>query len=105
MRQVLHGDVVAAARVLLAERPEARAGAFARLLAEADLADRWRRATGRAHPLHGDGSLMAAALAHRPRPEPFLSEADYLECLRVVIEGLIARRRAAARGAEAGPRR
>jgi hypothetical protein len=100
MRQVLHGDVTAAARLLRAAPAAERAAAFARLVAEAELADRWRRRTGRAHPDYGDGTLMAAALAHRPGPEPFLTDAEYLDCLRVVIEGLIARH-AGARPGEA----
>lgn len=92
MRQLLHGDVTAAARVLLRLPPEQRAGALAEMIAAADLAHRWRKRTGRALPGRGDGSLAAAAAFHDPAPEPFLSDPDHLECLRLVIEGLIARR-------------
>lgn len=96
MRQILHGDVVAAARALLCAAPAARAALAARLIEDADVADRWRRRTGRAHPARGNGSLMAAAAAWPQAPEPFLDDADYLDCLRLVIEQLIARRVAAA---------
>ncbi|MCC6304093.1 MAG: hypothetical protein IT545_02730 [Rhodobacteraceae bacterium] len=101
MRPVLHGDVVAAARALRLAPLGARAALIGRLIAEADLADRWRRRTGRAHPRAGNGSLMAAAAAWPQAPEPFLSDADYLDCLRIVIEALIARRARHARGGTA----
>lgn len=60
------------------------------MLAEADLAERHRRATGRAHPRYGTGSLMARALARPRRPEPRLDDADYAACLILVLEALSA---------------
>lgn len=91
MRPVLHGDVVAAARALLPLPEAERPAAMARLLAEADAADRYRRRMGRVHRLWGNGSLMAAAMARPLPPEPFLADPDYLRCLIVVLEALLAR--------------
>lgn len=98
MRPLLHGDLVAAARVLLGLAPARRPLIMARMLAAADLADRYRRRLGRPHPRFGGGSLMAAAAAWPQRPEPMPGDADYLDCLACVIAGI---RRA--RGRPPGP--
>ena len=91
MRPVGHGDVAAAACVLLHAPPEARAGLLARLLAEAETADAYRRELGRLHPLWGNGSLMGAAMGHPRAREPFLDEPDYAACMALVFEALVAR--------------
>lgn len=92
MRELLQGDVAAAARVLLALPEAARAPALKRMLAEAEIADRYRRHVGRAHWLYGDGSLRAAAMRHAMPAEPLLSDPDYLDCLARVIAALSERR-------------
>jgi len=93
MRPVLHGDIVAAARVLFllpaAERPAALEDLFRR----AAWADDYRRRTGRMHPVWGDGSLMSVALRRDTPPEPPLSDSGYCDCLAQVFEGLVAWRR------------
>lgn len=89
MRPVVHGDVVAAARVLWNSPDADHARLLARLLNEARWADAWRKRTGRAHPLWGDGTLMAAALMRRPGPEPSLADSRWLRCLATVLEGLV----------------
>ena len=91
MRRVLHGDVVAAARALLAAAPARRAALIAQLIDEAEAADTHRRRTGRAHPAWGTGSLMSAALARPCAREPYLDDPDYAACLVQVFEALIAR--------------
>jgi len=101
MRRVLHGDVVAAARVLLATAPERRPGLLGRMLREADAADAHRRATGRAHPVWGTGSLMSAALARTRAPEPYLDDPDYAGCMAQVFEALVARAQNASARTEA----
>lgn len=95
MRPVMIGDLLAAARVLRAQPPAARDAVIASLIAEADLADRWRGHTGRAHPRFGNGSLMAAALARRPAAEPFLSDPEWLDALGRVIVALRIRAKSA----------
>ncbi len=89
MRPVMHGDVVAAARVLVAEPCARRHAVLGRLLQEAGWADAYRRDSGRVHPMWGDGSLMTAALLRRPGREPGLSDTDYCGCLAMVLETLV----------------
>src|SRR5690554_6830703 len=103
MRPVLHGDLVAAARVLLPLEEAARPRAVWRMLEAAEVADRYRKRTGRPHPRYGGGSLMAAASAWARVPEPWPDDPDYLRCLRVVIVALLERReRAVPCAGEAG---
>lgn len=90
MRTITHGDVTAAARAVRPLPPAARRRAVRSLLEKADAADRFRKRFGRAHPLWGNGSLMAVALAAAAgREEPVLSERDYLEAMAAVIEALL----------------
>jgi hypothetical protein len=96
MRPVLLGDVVTAARALLKVAPSDRPRRLALLLSAADTAERHGRRAGRSHPRHGDGSLMAAALAYGASPEPSLEDADYCRCLVLVLFALAARAEARA---------
>lgn len=88
MRPVLHGDATTTARALLAVAPDVRPSFLARLIARAEAADRYRLKTGRAHPLWGNGTLMACAFAHGVAPEPGLDAPDYLDCLIAVLAAL-----------------
>lgn len=92
MRPVLHGDLVAAARVLRGASAGQRAARMRELLAAAELGERYRRRMGRPHPRFGGGSLMAAAGAWPMPPEPALDDSDYLVSLKCVIDALLARR-------------
>jgi hypothetical protein len=85
MRPILLGDVVAAARALRSVQAEARPTLLAELVDEATSASRYGRETGRNHPLHGDGSLMAASLGHLCVPEPSLEDQEYRLCLALVL--------------------
>lgn len=91
MRPACHGDVVAAARALRALPGPEREGGLLRLMRAADWADRFRLYHRRKHPYWGDGSLMAAALAEDPPPEPRLADAEYCQCLSMVLQALAAR--------------
>ncbi len=93
MRPVGHGDVSAAACVLLAAAPDSRPRLLARLLAEAETADAYRLETGRPHPLWGNGSLMGAALTHARASEPALDDPDYAACMALIFEALVRRHR------------
>lgn len=92
MRRVLHGDVVKAARALLAAPHCAREHLMGRMLDEADWADRYRKRFGRGHALFGDGSLQSSASKRLLKPEPVLHDPEYCRCMIVVFEALLARR-------------
>ena len=89
MRPVLHGDVVAAARVLLRVSVERRCTVMRQMLEQACAADQFRKRLRRGHPVWGNGSLMAMAMARPMLREPFLDDADYCRCLVVVFKMLI----------------
>lgn len=90
MRPVLHGDMTAAARALLCLPERARSGAFDRMLLEAEAADKYRKKKGLAHPIWGNGSLMAAANTRPQAPEPFLDCVEYCGILALAFERLLA---------------
>jgi hypothetical protein len=92
MRRVLHGDVVAVARALLAVKETARAGLVHKLMDQATRAEKYRRLHGRVHPFWGDGSLEVAASAQRQVAEPYLDAPEYCTCMLVVFEALAKRR-------------
>ncbi|WP_425101189.1 hypothetical protein [Tropicibacter sp. S64] len=93
MRPVLHGDVSAAARVLLMVPACAREALARRLVTQAEAADRYRKRLGKAHPFWGNGTLMAAALGWgRLPPERRLDDPDFAECFVAVLEALRGRR-------------
>lgn len=94
MRAVTHGDVVAAARAIRRMPRAARLGAVMGMLEKAHVADRFRKRFGRAHPLWGNGSLMAVALqSHCEQAEPFPSDSCQLDAMATVIEAILAWRR------------
>ena len=78
-------DAVAAARVLRAAPEAGRPALLRRLICETRQAARHLRATGRAHPRFGDGSLIAAALRHPVVREPGLDDPAYCRCLAFVL--------------------
>lgn len=91
MRAIMHADVTAAARVLLATPQEQRAQLCKRMLREAHWADNFVKRTGRLHALWGNGTLRGAAYARRLAPEPALGALDYAQCFALVLEHVIAR--------------
>lgn len=88
MQIPLHGDAVAAARVLRAHPERRRAFVLRRMLREAERAQDWKRVWRRRHPIWGDGTLLGAALRRHASPEPVLVDADYCRCLALVYAGL-----------------
>lgn len=91
MLPVLHGDVAAAARVLLLAPAAYRESLCQRMIGEADLAEKHLRRTGRHHPLFGNGSLMSAARKRVLADEPGFDDADYCLCFETVLRALVAR--------------
>lgn len=91
MRPVLHGDVCAAARVLLNAPALGREVLCRRMIAEAEVADRHVQRAGQMHPLFGNGSLMSAARKRVLADEPGFDNRDYCLCFETVLRVLIAR--------------
>lgn len=88
MRRVLHGDVVAAARVLLLVPARARKATCRRMIRDAHFAHLYMKRQGRAHVLWGNGSLLSAASKRPMAREPFLSDTRYCNCLELVLHEL-----------------
>lgn len=100
MRPVLHGDVIAAARVLLGLPEPFRVPVLRRLFHQADLAERYWRAKGKLHPLYGDGSLMSASHMRRLVAEPSLQDDEYCTCIITVFAELLRWRLRAGHGSK-----
>jgi hypothetical protein len=88
MRPVMHGDLTALARHLMTMPTAQRPAGCAQLIAEADAADRYRKRFGRAHPLWGNGTVMARARTVPLPPEPALRHPDYARCLILALSAL-----------------
>ncbi|OYU39209.1 MAG: hypothetical protein CFE33_12435 [Pseudorhodobacter sp. PARRP1] len=95
MRRCLPGDLFEAAALLAAS--SAPQTLLDRLLDQADAAHRYAKRFGRAHPLWGNGSLMARALAETGCRHPQTHSAQFLSALAMVADHLSARKRAAGR--------
>ncbi|QFT59662.1 hypothetical protein FIU94_12580 [Sulfitobacter sp. THAF37] len=88
MRAVLLSDLLAAARALRAAPCDRRAVLCARLLREADWADRYVGRLGRLHPLWGNGTLKAAAEARGRGQAAGLDDPEFRLCLQMVLAAL-----------------
>lgn len=93
MRAVTHGDTSSAARALLNVPSAIRRAVLSQMLHKAHAADRYRKRTGDAHPIWGNGSLMAVARMGPMGNEPDLGDPDYCECLVQVLEAIVCWRR------------
>ncbi len=85
MRRPALGDASVLARVLMPHPLSRWPWVLRRIMAEARRADQVRLSTGRAHPIWGDGSLMAAGLRRPCLPEPFLDDTRYRWALILVL--------------------
>ncbi|TVS01352.1 MAG: hypothetical protein EA407_11885 [Rhodobacteraceae bacterium] len=89
MREITHGDVRAAARVLISRPEEDWPLLMARMLEDAHHADCYRKAQVHLHPRLGNGTLMSAAFALGVPPEPPASDLRYLHALGHVIAAVL----------------
>ena len=89
MRPVLHGDISAAARALLAAPLADRDQLSTLLISAAEVADQHVARTGRLHPVYGNGSLMAAARSRPLADEPSFDDLQYCQCFEMVLLKLI----------------
>lgn len=89
MRAIHLSDLNLAARTLLAVPDQARVGTMQCLVNAARVADKFRKRTGRAHIVYGNGSL-GSACQHREKVKmPDRCDVEYLECLGIAIEQII----------------
>jgi len=91
MRPVLHSDMIAAARAVLAVPEEARPDFCLQIMREAETADKFVRRLGKLHPLWGNGTLMGAARAHGMAPEETFGDLAYCRAFQTVLCGVMAR--------------
>ena len=85
MRPLGPGDLDCAVAVVMRQPPVERKAVAARLLFEADVADRYRKRLGRAHPVYGSGSVLSAALRWPDGPRGRVYDASYCAALIVVL--------------------
>jgi hypothetical protein len=96
MRQVLMGDIIAAARSLQNVPPQKQRRAADEMLYRAHVADKIVKRTGVGHAVWGNGSLLASASVWPAKAEPFPSNLEYLDSLLLVIEALVVWKKAQA---------
>lgn len=84
------GDLAAAAAALMAVPEGERAARMQAMLRAAERADAFRRATGRRHPMLGNATLMAAALAQGGSARAGPGDPAWLDCLAQALEAVIA---------------
>lgn len=90
MRAVTSGDLRLLARHLAGLRRTERPDVALRLLERAHVADRYRKRTGKAHRLWGDGSLAAAIpKASLAGTEPSVADRDHLEALSDALTAIL----------------
>lgn len=87
MRPVHLADLDAATRVVMAAAEADRALVAAELVRAADIADRFRKRLGKAHPDFGTGTLTSAT-AGWPRAPVLRIDKTYRICLSAVIRAL-----------------
>ena len=91
MRPVQVYDLTTVARVLLVFPAGQRRAISRRIIMAADVADRFRKRTGKPHPDFGTGTLQSAAQSYPNASEPPNCHASFRACLLIVLEALAAR--------------
>jgi hypothetical protein len=92
MLRCLLGDILAASHALTKQCAEQRPRYARRLIDEAHAAHCYARRFGRAHPVWGNGSLMARALAEGSG-KCTLQDKAFLQSLAIVAQALAERSR------------
>lgn len=91
MRYVQLADIDAAARAVMFCPQTARPKMAARLLAEATLADKYRKRLRTPHPQFGTGTLMSAAAKYPQAARLECFDGDVLDAFSDVINALTAK--------------
>lgn len=89
MRAIHLSDLNLATRTLLAVPARARAATMQDLVGAAQVADKFRKQTGRAHSVYGNGTLGAACQHRKKAKMPDRCDETYLECMGIVIGHII----------------
>ena len=92
MRSVMQSDVRAAVRAVLAVPAGARTTFCARLVQEAEWADRFVKRLGKLHPFWGNGTLLGAAQGHPLAPDRTFDDAEFCTVYELVLVQLCRRR-------------
>ncbi|MDW4496806.1 hypothetical protein R5H30_02345 [Sulfitobacter sp. D35] len=92
MRPVLVTDLLAVAEALCGVPADRRAACAQDILERAEIADRFRKRTGRRHPLWGIGTLASAVGPTGAGPRPAAGDYDFLACLSLGADALRAHR-------------
>ena len=91
MRPLFPGDMDHAVRVLLATDESARGRRAAEILHRADIADRYRKRLGRAHPDFGTGSVLSATGGMAKADLPDRCDKRYCEALPSFLTAYLGR--------------
>lgn len=86
MRAILHADVVTLARCLLVVDVNERTQLCDMIFEMAHAGDKYRKRFERYHHKLGAGNLASACWGLPRKPEPFLSDEDYADCMRVIFD-------------------
>jgi hypothetical protein len=92
MRATQLADIEAAARVLMRCRPSLRSDMAAQLVAQAHIADKYRKRLHKPHPEFGTGTLMSAASGYPQSPRLAWVDDQVLDALGAIITALGARK-------------
>ena len=90
MRPVLLSDLTMAARALLRVAPAERKALCARMVFEAEMADRFARRLRKPHPRWGNGTLMAVSAKRVLSAERACDDPEYCACLTLVLHAIAA---------------
>lgn len=82
-------ELTALARHLMLCPEQTRPRAALRVLAETEAAALRMVQTGRPHPRHGDGSLIARVLAQPLPPESYADTPEFLRALQIAADALL----------------
>jgi hypothetical protein len=88
MRPLMPADLDCAVAVVLGQPPQDRRWAADQLLAQADVADRYRKRFGRAHSAFGSGSVMSAARRWPLGPVHPICDPAYCDGLSIVLDAV-----------------
>jgi len=88
MRPVYLTDLNIAARTLMATPAQDRDSMMTTILRRTQVADKYRKMTGRRHPEFGAGRISDTCNNMLKHPMPARCNADYLACLQIAVQTL-----------------